>query len=53
MPAHTAALRKLGTDDETLGEVMNVVALFNATNSLAEGYQVEPDIFPPTREIEA
>jgi AhpD family alkylhydroperoxidase len=45
--SHTAALRKLGMDAETLGEVMAVVGLFNMTNSLANGYQVEPDIQPP------
>lgn len=45
--SHTAAVRKLGLDLETLGEVMAVVGLFNTTNSLAEGYQVEPDILPP------
>jgi hypothetical protein len=26
---------------------MSVVALFNTTNTLADGYQVQPDIFPP------
>jgi AhpD family alkylhydroperoxidase len=45
--SHTAALRKLGTDDETLGEIMAIVGLFNMTNSLANGYQVEPDVRPP------
>lgn len=45
--SHTAAVRKLGLDVEALGEVMAVVGLFNTTNSLADGYQVEPDIFPP------
>jgi AhpD family alkylhydroperoxidase len=45
--SHTAALRKLGMDLETLGEVMAVVGLFNSTNSLANGYQVEPDVLPP------
>jgi AhpD family alkylhydroperoxidase len=44
--SHTAALRKLGMDRETLGEVMAIVGLFNMTNSLANGYQVEPDIRP-------
>lgn len=44
--SHTAALRKLGMDDETLGEVMSIVGLFNMTNSLANGYQVEPDVRP-------
>src|SRR5437879_5559349 len=45
--SHTAALRKLGLDVESLGEVMAVVALFNATNAIADGYQIEPDVFPP------
>jgi AhpD family alkylhydroperoxidase len=45
--SHTAALRKLGMDAETLGEVMAVVGLFNSTNALADGYQVEPDVLPP------
>jgi AhpD family alkylhydroperoxidase len=44
--SHTAALRKQGMDDETLGEVMAVVGLFNMTNALANGYQVQPDILP-------
>ena len=34
-------------DDETLGEVMAIVGLFNMTNALANGYQVEPDVRPP------
>ena len=45
--SHTAAVRKLGLSVEGLGEVMAVVALFNTTNTLADGYQVEPDVFPP------
>src|SRR5271166_5384681 len=45
--SHTAALRKVGLDDEALGEVMAIVGLFNMTNSLANGYQVEPDVRPP------
>jgi AhpD family alkylhydroperoxidase len=45
--SHTAALRKLGVDVEALGEVMAVVGLFNSTNALADGYQIEPDILPP------
>ena len=45
--SHTAALRKLGVDKETLGEVMAIVGLFNMTNALANGYQVEPDVKPP------
>ena len=45
--SHTAVLRKLGVDLETLGELMAIVGLFNMTNALANGYQVEPDILPP------
>lgn len=45
--SHTAAVKKLGLDNEGLGEVMAVVGLFNAMNKLADGYQVEPDILPP------
>ena len=45
--SHTAAARKLGLDAEALGEVLAIVGLFNTTNSLADGYQVEPDVFPP------
>ena len=45
--SHTAALKKLGVDTETLGEILAIAALFNQTNTLAEGYQVEPDILPP------
>ena len=45
--SHTTALLKLGVDEETLGELMAIVELFNMTNSLANGYQVEPDVWPP------
>jgi AhpD family alkylhydroperoxidase len=45
--SHTTALRKLGVDTETLGEILAIAALFNQTNALAEGYQVEPDVLPP------
>jgi AhpD family alkylhydroperoxidase len=45
--SHTAALIKLGLDKEALGEIMAIVGLFNMTNSLANGYQVEPDVLPP------
>jgi AhpD family alkylhydroperoxidase len=45
--SHTAALRKLGMDPETLGELMAIVGLFNMTNALANGYHVEPDVRPP------
>lgn len=45
--SHTAALKKLGVDDVALGEILGIVALFNSTNALADGYQVEPDVLPP------
>ena len=45
--SHTAALRKLGTSTEALGEILAIASLFNMTNALAEGYQIEPDVLPP------
>ena len=45
--SHTAAAKRLGMDNEMLGELMAVVGMFNTTNKLAEGYQVETDVFPP------
>lgn len=44
--SHTAAVKKLGLSDEALGELMAVVSLFNGTNALADGYQIEPDVTP-------
>ena len=44
--SHTAAVQKLGLDNEGLGEVLAVIGLFNLMNKLADGYQVEPDILP-------
>ena len=41
--SHTASARKLGLDDETLGELMSVIGLFNQTNSMASGMRVPPD----------
>lgn len=45
--SHTTAALKLGLSTEALGEVMAIVGLFNSTNSIADGYQVEPDVLPP------
>jgi AhpD family alkylhydroperoxidase len=45
--SHTAAVRKLGLSVEALGEVLAIVALFNSTNALAEGFQIVPDVLPP------
>jgi AhpD family alkylhydroperoxidase len=44
--SHTAAVQKLGLDNEGLGEVLAVVGLYNQMNKLADAYQVEPDILP-------
>ena len=41
--SHTAAARKLGMDNEMLGELMAVVGMFTQTNRLANGYQIEVD----------
>lgn len=45
--SHTAATRKLGLDEEALGEAMAVIGLFNSTNAVAEGYQIRPDVRAP------
>jgi AhpD family alkylhydroperoxidase len=45
--SHTTALRKLGLDTEAVGEVLAIAGLFNQTNALADGYQIEPDVLPP------
>ena len=45
--SHTAAVRELGLDVEALGEVLAIVGLFNSTNAIADGYRIEPDVFPP------
>lgn len=45
--SHTAALRKQGLSTEKIGEVLAIASLFNMTNALADGYQVEPDVLPP------
>jgi AhpD family alkylhydroperoxidase len=44
--SHTAAVQKLGLDNEGLGEVLAVVGLYNQMNKLADAYQIEPDILP-------
>lgn len=45
--SHTAAALKHGLDPSALGEVMAIAGLFNMTNALADGYQIEPDVKPP------
>ena len=41
--SHIAAARKLGMTDAQFGELMAVVGMFNQTNKLVEGYQVQVD----------
>ena len=36
-----------GLGREAIGEVLAIASLFNMTNTLAEGYQIEPDVLPP------
>ena len=45
--SHTVALMKLGLNAEAVGEVLGVAALFNATNAMASGFQIAPDVIPP------
>ena len=45
--SHTAALKKQGINTEMLGEILAIAGLFNQTNALADGYQIEPDVLPP------
>jgi AhpD family alkylhydroperoxidase len=44
--SHTAAAAKLGLSQSGLGEVLAIVGLFNQTNALANGYQIQSDVFP-------
>ncbi|MEG4004887.1 carboxymuconolactone decarboxylase family protein [Microcoleus sp. Pol11C1] len=41
--SHTAAARAKGMDDAIFGELMAIVATANATNRLANGYQIPVD----------
>jgi AhpD family alkylhydroperoxidase len=41
--SHIAAARKKGMDDQTLAELVEIVALANAGNRLTQGLQVEGD----------
>ena len=44
--SHTAAVKRLGLDNEAVAELIAVVDVFSGTNSLANAYQVEPDVSP-------
>lgn len=44
--AHTAALKRMGTSDTELLELMAVVDLFNGFNRFADGLRIESDLKP-------
>jgi AhpD family alkylhydroperoxidase len=44
--SHSAAVKRLGLDNEAIGEIIAVVDLFCGTNRIANAYQVEPDVTP-------
>jgi alkylhydroperoxidase family enzyme len=39
-------VKRLGLDNEAIGEIMAVVDVFNGTNRIANGYRIEPDVSP-------
>ena len=41
--SHTAAARQKGMSETLLGELLDIIALANTTNRLANGYQVPID----------
>jgi len=47
----TAAVQRLGLDNQRLGQVLAVVERFNRMNRLADGYQLEPEILPLPRAV--
>jgi uncharacterized peroxidase-related enzyme len=44
--SHSAAVKRLGLDNEAVSEIIAVVDVFNGTNRLADAYQIEPDVSP-------
>jgi len=39
-------VKRLGLDNAGVAEIIALVDVFNGTNSLANAYQVEPDVTP-------
>jgi alkylhydroperoxidase family enzyme len=39
-------VKRLGLDNEAIGEIIAVVDVFNGTNRIANAYQVKPDVSP-------
>jgi uncharacterized peroxidase-related enzyme len=44
--SHSAAVKRLGLDNEAIGEIVAVVDVFCGTNRISNAYQVEPDVSP-------
>ena len=44
--SHSAAVKRLGLDNEAIGEIVAVVDVFCGTNRIGNAYQVEPDVSP-------
>lgn len=44
--SHSAALQKLGATGEAVAEIISIASLFNATNAIADGLQIQPDVSP-------
>jgi hypothetical protein len=39
-------VKRLGLDNQAIGEIVSVGDVFCGTNSIANAYQVEPDVSP-------
>ena len=44
--SHSAAVKRLGLDNEAIGEILGVVEMFSGTNCIANAYRIEPDVSP-------
>lgn len=44
--SHSAALKRLGLDNQAIGEIVAVVDVFCGTNRIGNAYQVKPDVTP-------
>jgi uncharacterized peroxidase-related enzyme len=44
--SHSAAVKRLGLDNEAISEIVAVVDVFSGTNAIAQAYQIEPDVSP-------
>lgn len=44
--SHSAAVKRLGLDNEGISEIIAVVDVFNGTTKVADAYPIEPDVSP-------